>query len=326
MPTLTEPTSRDEILKAFAPLLRKFESEVAKVATKAEAAQEAADREVSERAAGYTVEGIIKGLAELQLSFGKAVEELSGRVEGEQVKLGELRRAIQVERRNHTKIHNTRVAADALEILKQDHARAVEGFEAEAADSRAKLDKEIADKRDEWAREAAAQEEANAEYEATLAKERKQAEEDHLYEVQRQTKIEADDQTERRRAVERELADSEAAKEKDWGAREKVLAANADEIAKLKDEVAGYDAAIEEESKKAREAAIAQVNREAKHEAELLSREVAANIEVFEIKIASLESTITEQRSEIDKLSQQLSEALAQSQKLAHRAMEGKGA
>ena len=326
MSTLSDPKSRDEILKAFSPLIRTFESQVAKVATKAEAAQEAADREVVERAAGYSVEGIVKGLAELQLSFGGAVEELSEQVEGESVKLGELRRAIAVERGRHTQLHSTRIAADALEILKQDHARSIEEFEAKAAESRADLEESIADKREDWSREAVELAEANAEYEANLAKVRKQAAADHAYEVERQAKLTADTNAERRREVERALADSGAAKEKDWSVREKALDAASAEIQELRDEVSGYEAAIQEASKKSREAAIAAVNREAKHQAELLSRETAANLEVFELKIKSLGETISEQKSEIDKLSEQLANALAQSQKLAQRAMVGKGA
>ncbi len=326
MSTLSDPKSRDEILKAFSPLIRKFESQVAKVATKAEAAQEAADREVVERAAGYSVEGIVKGLAELQLGFGTAVEALAGQVGGESVKLGELRRAIAFERGRHTQLSSTRIAADALEILKQDHARSIEEFEASAAESRADLEQSIADKRASWAEEAAALEEANAEYEANLVKERAQAAADRGYEAERQAKLTADANAERRRNVERSLADADAEKNKDWAAREKELDAHSAEIQSLRDEVAGYDAAIEEAAKKAREAAIAAVNREAKHESELLSRETAANLEVFELKIKSLEGTIAQQTSEIDKLSEQLANALAQSQQLAHRAMEGKGA
>jgi len=326
MSTLSDPKSRDEILKAFSPLIRTFESQVAKVATKAEAAQEAADREVVERAADYSVEGIVKGLAELQLSFGGAVEALSDQVSGESVKLGELRRAIDVERVRHTRLHSTRVAADALEILKQDHARSLEEFEASAAEDRADLDEKIAEKREEWSEEAAALTEANAEYDANLAKERAQAKADHGYEIERQAKLTADANADRRREVERALADSDAAKDKDWTAREKELDSHSAEIQTLRDEVGGYEAAIAEATKKARETAIAAVGRDAKHEAELLSRETAANLEVYDAKIKSLEATIAQQSGELDKLSEQLAGALAQSQKLAHRAMEGKGA
>lgn len=326
MSTLTELKSRDEILKAFTPLLRRFESQVAKVATKAEAAQQAADLGVANRAAGYSVEGIIKGLAELQLTFGAAVDALSRQVEVESVKLGELRLAIDVERRRHSDLHSTRVAADALEILKQDHARRIDELEAAVKASREALAKEAAEKRAEWAREKAALDLANAELEANLAKERKQAEEDHGYEAERQAKLEADADAERRRELDRELADKGAAREKEWAGREQALAEAAAELEALRVEVAGYEAAIDEAAKRAREQTIASVNRDAKHEAELLSRETAANLEVYELKITSLEETITSQSAELEALSKQLAEALAQSQTLAHKAMQGKGA
>lgn len=325
MSTLRDPRSRDEILKAFAPLLRNFEAQVAVVATKAEAAQEAADREVVARAAGYSVESIVKGLAELQLSFGGAIDALAQNLEAESVKLAELQRAIEVERRRHDALQSTRVAADALEILKQDHARKMEALIAADAAAQAQLDREIADTRAAWARSQAERDVAEAEYQANLARERGQAEADYTYDLERRRKVGVDAQTERRRLLERELGELLTAKEKEWGAREEVLRAASATIEALRPEVAGFEAAIEEAAKKARERGLAVVTRDAKHEAELLAREVAANLEVYDLKIKALDEAITQQSAEIDALGKQLAEALAQAQNLAHKAMQAKG-
>ena len=80
---------------------------------------------------------------------------------------------------------------------------------------------------------------------------------------------------------------------------------------------------LEEESKKARERAIARVTAEAKHEAELLEKESAANIEVFELKIKALDERITRQVAQLADLQKQLGTALEQGQNLAHKAIEG---
>ncbi|MCA9635534.1 MAG: hypothetical protein KC420_05805, partial [Myxococcales bacterium] len=148
----------------------------------------------------------------------------------------------------------------------------------------------------------------------------------YRYESERAAKLVADANTERRRTLERELADAGAAHEKAWEAREKALAEAAAELEALRAEVEGYEAAIDEAAMNAREQAISSVTREAKHEAELLSREMTANLEVYELKIKSLEETITSQSAEIEALGRQLAEALAQAQNLAHKAMTGKGA
>jgi len=326
MSTLRDPKSRDELLKAFAPLLRAFEAQVAVVATKAEAAQEAADREVVARAAGYSVESIVKGLAELQLSFGAAVDALATNLDQESQKLAELRRAIEVERRRHDTLHSTRVTADALEILKQDHARRLEALIAGDAAAAAQLEQEISDARAAWARAAAERDQAEADYQQSLARERGQAEADYTYELDRRRRLASDAHSERRRLLERELAEQLAAKEKEWSAREQQLSAAAATIEALRPEVAGYEAALEEAAKRARERGIAVVTRDTKHEADLLAREVAANLEVYELKIKALDETIGQQSAEIDGLNKQLSEALAQAQNLAHKAMQAKGA
>ncbi|MEZ4450138.1 MAG: hypothetical protein R3B09_11730 [Nannocystaceae bacterium] len=324
MSTLPDLKSRDEILKAFAPLLRSFEAQVAVVATKAEAAQEAADREIVGRAAGYSVESIVKGLAELQLSFGAAVDALSDQVEAESVKLDELRRAIEVERRRHDSLQSTRIAADALEILKQDHARKLQVLEADAAEAQATLARQTEETRAGWAKARADREQAEGERLQALQKARAQSEADYSYELERERRLEADASAERRRLLERELGEQDATKEKAWGAREQALSAASGEIEALRPEVAGYEAAIEEAQKKARDKGIAAVTRDAKHEADLLSREVAANLEVYELKIKSLDEAIVQQAAEIDALGKQLAEALSQSTTLAHKAMQGK--
>ena len=326
MTTLRDPRSRDEILKAFAPLLRTFEAQVAVVATKAEAAQEAADREVVARAASYSVESVVKGLAELELAFGGAIDALAERLGGESTKLAEVRRAIEVERRRHDALESTRIAADALEILKQDQARRAEALAAADAAAAAQLDREIAEARAAWARAEAERAQAEADHREAVSRERAQAEADYAYELDRKRKVASDGHEGRRRALERELGEARAAKEKEWGAREAALAAAAATIEALRPEVAGYEAAIEEATKKARERGIAAVSRDAKHEAELLAREVAANLEVYELKIKALDETIVQQAAEIDGLNKQLAEALAQAQTLAHKAMQAKGA
>ena len=65
MTSVNTPMSRDDVLKTFAPLLQSFGQGPTQVATRAEAAEQAKARDIVERAASYTVESIIKSLAEL---------------------------------------------------------------------------------------------------------------------------------------------------------------------------------------------------------------------------------------------------------------------
>ena len=292
MSALSEPRSREEIQKAFNQLLRTHEAEASKIATKAQEAEQLKDREIVERAAGYTVESIINSLAKLQLSFGSAVDEIAAQLGGESGKLDEVRRSIEVEKKRLDQLRNIIVAAEALAILEQDHAQKLAAFEENAEESRAELRDEIAAEREEWEQEKKEAEAAAKEYEESQAKERKQTEEDHKYDAERQDKVTNDENADRRRQLERELADQEAAREKEWAAREKVLDDDADKIEELRTKVAGFADKLSEAKQKARDKAIAAVNRDAKFEAEMLEKEQASNLQVYELRVQTLEERI----------------------------------
>lgn len=320
MSTQNEPKSREEIQKAFAPLLRSHQAKASQISTKAEEAELAKDREVVERASTYTVETIVNGLAKLQLEFGSSIEDIANQLSVESDKLGELQRAIQVEARRLDSLRHTILAAEALSILKQDHKQKLDALEERVAEQRSGLEDDINETRAEWEREAKEHEAALAEYTASQDKERTQASEDHKYESERQKRIDSDADAERRRDLERQLADEEANKAKDWSAREKVLSEAEDKLAELRTKVEAFPTELEEAVKKARDKAIASVNREARFDAEMADKEHQANTKVAELKIQTLEQSIKAQEAQIADLNEKLDATIAKSQNLAEQA------
>lgn len=320
MAVVHEPKTRDEIQKEFNQLLRTHEQRASQISTKAEEAVQIKDRELVERAAGYTVETIINSLAKLQLGFGSAVESIAAQLQTESDKLGELRRAIEVEAQRLEQLRATVVAAEALAILKQDSQQKLAALTAEADQAKKQLADEQTAVREQWQKEAEEAKAAAAEHEATQAKERKRAEEEHKYERERLAKIEADDNATKRTALERKIADEAAVKNKDWAAREKALDKRATEIEQLRAKVAGFGAELEAAATKAREKAIAAVNRDAKFEMDMLEKEHDANVKVFELKVKTLEERIERQTALIADLNVKLDATIAKSQGLAEQA------
>jgi len=315
--------SREDVLKTFAPLLHSFGHGPAPVATKAEAAEQAKAREIVARAASYTVESIVKSLADVQVELGGAIAGLADQLEREASKLGELRHALASESSRLGDLRNTRVAAEALEILIQDHKKKDETLDARAQSERQDLEDKIGKQREAWAREEAERALARSEAEAAQTRDRKAKEEQYTYEIERQRKLGADEFAEKKRLLERSLSETGATRDKNWGEREKLLAAASAEIEALRAKVEAAPKQLEEETKKARERAIGRITAEAKHEAELQDRESAANIEVFELRIKALEDRITRQLAQLGELQKQLGTALEQGQNLAHKAIEG---
>lgn len=320
MSTLHEPKTREEIQTAFDQLLRRHQARAAQIATKAEEAEARKHRDLVERAAGYTVESIVNGLAKLQLGFGRAVDEIAAQLDEESSKRGQLRRAIEVERARLEQLQGTVVAAEALAILEQDHGRSLAELDEQVGQARKALADEMLATREGWQRHEEELARANEAHAEQQAKQRKQAEEEHEYERARVLQVESDQRTVQRREVERELGALEAAKAKDWSAREKVLTDEATRIEELRTKVAGFAAALEQATKESREKAIASVLRDAKHEHELLGKQHISDTKVFELKVQTLEERIVRQAALIQELSAKLDSTIGKSQDLAAQA------
>ena len=319
------PSNKDQILEAFQQLLSERKQVVSKIATKQEAAEREEDKKIVEAATSYTVESIVKGLADLQLNFGSAVDGLTEKLAVESPKLEQLRRAIRVENRHLEELRNIRIAADALDILTQEHQEKMKAFEQKSQQERQTLDKEIAETKQTWQKELEEFEADLKERQALLKKERKQRETDYQYELERKRKIEADEYTARKAALERQIAEEDARKGAEWAEREKIIAEQQETLNKYRTLAGSFPQELEEAIRKAREDAISEVHEEAKVQTELFEKELAANKEVYELKIATLKETIEHQAKQIEQLSGQLQAVLQQAQNLAARAVEGTG-
>ncbi len=318
--TLFAPNN-DQILEAFQELLSQQKHVGAHIATKQEAAKGEEDKKVVEKASTYTVESIVKGLADVQLNFGGGVDSLVEKLALESQKLEELRRAIQVETQHLEVLRNIRIAADALDILLHDHQAKTTAFAEKSQQEQQTLDKEIAEERQVWQKEQKEFDVRAEERQELLEKERTQREADHQYEVERKQKIEADEYTNRKTTVERKIAEEDMKRSADWAERGKILAEQQEALKKYRALVESFPQELEKTTQKAREEMIKEVNREAKIQAELFEKEDEASKQVYELKITSLQETIAQQVTQIEHLSAQLQAALTQVQDLAVKAL-----
>jgi hypothetical protein len=316
-------SSKEQILKAFHQVLERQKTLESKIVTKEELAERAKDREVVQRAGGYTIETIVKGLAELQLVFGTSVETLARRLGEDSGKLEELQRAIAVETERTQHLVELRTAADALNILKQEYRDDLRAFEDDVRTRTEALDGDTAQARAAWAEEARAHAAAAKKYEDRQKAERKKAEDDYSYELARKHKVEVDAFDEKRRVRLRELGAEDTKRTAQWNEREAALAAQKAEFEGHKAKVDAFPHELEESVKKAREDGIREASGDAKVRAELMEKEVEANRKVAALQIQSLESTLARQAEQIDALTAQLQNAVTQTQGLAHKAIEG---
>lgn len=323
MATTELPTSSDQIITRFNQLRKAQERRNSELITRAEEAERASRREVVGKAADYTVESIVTGLAELQLEFSTELDTISDRLQSESDKLELLQRAITIESGRLTNLRDIQVAAEALALLNREQALEREAFETRMIEERAALAKTRETVRADWAEEAVSHDAAVVAFETQRARDRAQAEEAYTYETARKRKRDADDYTNRKLALERKLAETAAQKEADWASREAYLAANEEKIVGLRARVAELPGELDKAVKDARAKAIRDTNEDAEIEAELRQKEHESDLKVFALRIETLESTIVKQTEQTLLLTEQLQVAANQSQDLAVKAIEG---
>ncbi|MCB9550560.1 MAG: hypothetical protein H6705_01365 [Myxococcales bacterium] len=317
------PQSTDEILDAFDRLVAEREALAERIETRAEAAARAEDRAIAERAAGYSEEAIVNRLAALQLEFGAAVSGLAETVGAESGRLAELTRAIAVETERLAGLRQVVIAAEAVAIRAAERASRDRAFEADAAGERAELEDEVQVARAAQAAEAEAFAARIAEEDAARDKARRRAEADFDYETARSRKAADDAFAEKKRDLERALAEEGERREAAFAAREEALAERGADVEKLRGEVAGQPAKLKAKVDAAREEAIREAKAEAEVEAQLAEAEQQATLELQTLRIEALEATIARQVEELARLRAQLTEVLGRTQTLAAQAIGG---
>lgn len=311
---------KEQIISAFAKLLAEYQKVESKVATKEEQAEKLKNRELLVKAANYTVDNIINGMASLQLDFGGAIDSIKDRLTEESSKLDEFKKAIAVEKENLQQLSQVRLVADALHILQQEHQEKLEQLVEVTNSQQEKINQEITKKRKIWQQEEIDFLAVITEKDELLSRQRKQEEADYQYELARQRKVETDDYEEDKRQQERELSQIGQEKEKDWCKRKQYLADNETEFLANQVKITGFEEEIKIEYNKAKGEAIKEAERKAKVETDLLEKEWEATQRGYEFQVTSLEATLTTQEQQIRELMTQLQESNTQAQSLAIKA------
>lgn len=314
--------SKEEVMRSFENLLAERKALMAKITTKEEAAKKEENKELVEVASNYTPNSIVTGLAELQLSFGTSVESLAMQLQSELTKLEELKAAIKVENETLKNVADTKIAADALHILKQEQEAQNKAFEEDSALQYKNLEESISEQNYLWEKEQREFDLAAKEYTESLAKEREKELSDYEYELARTYKIEDDEFADTKKYLERDLAAKQKEKDKDWADRRKVLDENKDKLQQYKKRVDNFDTELKEAVDKARESAVKEASRKTKVVAALKAKEAEGSNKVYEMQVQSLENTIAKNKDQIETLSAELKEALTQVQNLSLTALE----
>jgi hypothetical protein len=314
--------SKTQILAELDLILAEQYRSGSKVATKEEEAQLAKNKEVVTKAASYTVDTIVKGMADLQLEFGTIVTGLADRLTLEVEKLTEAKQAIEIEQQHYKELQKIAVVADALYIQTQEHQQSLKSIDRQSLNHQEELGKEQEIVRKNWEQTDREYAEKQAEIAAALAKERQKEQDEFLYKVTRDRQLQGDAYAETKRTQEREIAASDRDRQKQWKEREKFLTDNQKLLEANQTKMAAFPAELEEAIKKAREEAIKETSSDAKVRADLFEKEWEGNKQNYEMKIESLDRVVERQAEQIAAMTAQLQAVMNQAQSLAMKAFE----
>jgi hypothetical protein len=314
--------SKTQILTELDRILAEQYRSGSKVATKEEEAQLAKNKEIVTKAATYTVDTIVKGMADLQLEFGSIITGLSDRLTLEVEKLTEVKQSIDIETQHRADLQQVRVVADALHIITQEHQQSLKTIEQQLADDREHLEKERVNLRKQWERTDREYTEQQLELATIVAKERQKEQDEVQYKIVRDRQLQTDAYTETKRKQEQEIQDLDREQQKQWQEREKFLKDNQKLAEENLAKVATFPAELEEAVKKAREEAIKETSSDAKVKADLVEKEWEGSKQGYEMKLQSLERVIERQNEQINAIAQQLQTVMNQAQSLAMKAFD----
>jgi hypothetical protein len=320
MTIIAAKDAKQQVMRDFQEILTQRKKVESRIATKQEEAEKAKNKQILEAASSYTVDSIVKSLADLQLEFGGIVNSLSGKLGKENSKLDELNRAIEVETEYLQELQQIRVVADAVDILTQEHQEKLRLLEQDTASKLESLEKEITQARKDWQKEQAEYEEARKTASELQLKQRQQEVEDYQYKLENTRKINLNAYEAIKRDSERANQENTQEKEKNWAEREKILKEHQTAFTENQKKVAAFPVELEEAVKKAREEAIKETSQKTKVEADLFEKEWEGSKQSYELKIKALEESIQKQTEQITSISTQLQATLKQSQDLAMRA------
>ncbi len=270
-----------------------------------------------------SVEQLLSALDALRGGFTDSLGVLQGQLSSEAQQLQRIRaRADDYARQIH-ELHGFEVDEGTLDRVVTRYRETANTFDEEHDERVATLEAEAASANDAWKGESSEHAAAVEARDAEISKARAREQQEYDYDLTHRRALEQETYETARRRREQSLEELETTRREGMADREDELSGREKAYAELVEKVGGFPARFDAALKKAEGEGRGIAGRNAKVKADLLSRETEGRRRVFELRIASLEQTATKQRTEIENLNTQLTEAQRQAQELAVKAIEG---
>ncbi|XWK87783.1 MAG: hypothetical protein U7127_26935 [Phormidium sp.] len=329
-----EKNTKAEILTAFNQLLEEkkaIESQLAQLAKEPKqvievkpATETKSMNSTLNNPGKQKIQQTIDILANLQLSFGSAVSDLSEKLTLEAAKLQEIQQLVSTEIQELQELHNLEaIDDDTLDELITQYQQSAKAFAEEFNQRRETLEQEILAANKAWTKEQEQQQRTIKERNEIQTKTKLRDASEYKYELELQRKLNTDEYEQAQQTLYKELEELQQTQEKQWAEREKTISEREKQFEEYKIKVEAFPKELEAAVKKSQENGRGLGHYQTKVKADLRAKEVEGERRVYELRIQSLEETIQNQEARINSLAKQLDSALKQVQDLAVKAIEG---
>ncbi len=330
---LTPTNTKQEMLDAYNDLLTQLEEKRESAATPEQKVVEKAVKQAVEVADVLTADAIIRDIGDLKAEVSKLLTTLCDRLEQETGRYQAVKNAIAEKEKELAEIYEIQKAASSLTALIEAQSMKKTEFEADMAERKTAMSREIEETRQEWQKEKAQRAADLKEQETAEAKKRSREKEEYEYALQRERQA-AKDAFEKEKAgfaeekarLEREIVLLREQSDREFSEREQAITRQEQELVELRARVAGFPKEMETATTREVKQAVDRAQVEAKFRLDLLEKGFAGEKNVLEAKIASFESLVKDQAARIASLGEQVEKSYTQVQAIAVKAVEGSSA
>lgn len=302
----SKDTLQEELDKVRSSLLNR--EELDPISAAAEAKRKS---ELAAQLGTVTSKAVTEKLGALSLDTQNVLDSLRTTLISSTQELEELREMIFIESERLEELYGKDVVASSVATLIEEYEQKKALFQEEEAGARAALKTSI----DE-------QKKLEAERKAQTEKLRKQEQEDYDYNLTKQRRDVADEFARQLSALKQQEADRHRELERGWKEREESILANENEVATMREKIAGFDAVLEVEKKKAVAQATGAMSSEHKHQLQLLETTAKAAQDLLRSENKALAEDNMRLRTSINELQHKLETANNRIESIAKAAME----
>ncbi len=318
---LNSRSSKQEILDAYEALLKQKGLEQSSNETTLDSEQ--SEENLITTAEAQSADKIIMQLAELKLNMGKAVDELAEKLAQEVSAFSDLRKAVEIKKKDLQAAYGIKAEADSLSALIQIHKEKKAELQKEYEQTCAEEEAQIEELKSQYEKSQKGFEQTQKEEQEKSKRERQREEEEYAYKIKQARQKDSDEYETRKKALEQALIEKQAASEAALKEREQTITEREKELAELREKTARFPEELVKVQTESRKKAIEEIETGYKHQNELQNKEIEGERKLFLQRIAALEDKIKEQNTQIKELAQKANDAGHKVESIALKAIEG---